>query len=156
MSREGWPVRCFECGAELPGAETCRDRFHALLAAEWDHPEAAAMHALFVFTYHAQHPSLCKSWLRVWQREVMREIYGQGRDWRAVLAWPRDRARRQEAVDRARSRHVGACGIPMVGEPIAGEATVADLPAPDSPRYPSEYPAAVEAWARSVAERRFL
>jgi hypothetical protein len=32
-------MRCVECGAELTGAETCLDRFHALLAAEWDHPE---------------------------------------------------------------------------------------------------------------------
>jgi hypothetical protein len=108
------------------------------------------MHGLSVLTYHAQHPSLSKPWLRAWQCEVMREMYGQGRDWRAVLAWPRYRARRQEAVDRAKSQPAGACGTPMVGE-----ATVVDLPAPGSPRYPSEYPAAVEGWARSVAERRF-
>ena len=63
-------MRCAECGAELPGEERCKDRFHALLAAEQHHPEAAAMHGLFVLAYHAQHPSLCKPWLRSAHREV--------------------------------------------------------------------------------------
>ena len=34
-------MRCAECGADLPGEESCIGRFHALLAAEWEHPEAA-------------------------------------------------------------------------------------------------------------------
>lgn len=148
-------MRCIECGAELPCGETCLDRFHALLAAEQDHPVATAMHGLFVLTYYAQHPSLCRPWLRGWQGKTMRAVFREGRDWREVLAWPEDRARRQEAVDRAKARYAGDRGTPEVGAPIAGEATVAGLPVPGSPRYPSEYPAQVEAWARSVAEHRF-
>ena len=149
-------MRCSECGAELPGGETCLDRFHALLAAEQDHPAAAAMHGLFVLTYHAQHPSLCKPWVRSFQRDTLRAVFGEGRDWREVLAWPADRARRQAAVDRAKAAYAGDRDPPEAGAPVAGEATVAVLPAPGSPRYPSEYPARVEAWARSVAEHRFL
>ena len=34
--------------------------------------------------------------------------------------------------------------------------TVADLGTPGSPGYSSEYPARMEAWARSVAENRVL
>lgn len=132
------------------------DRFHALLGAEQDHPEAAAMHALFVLTYYAQHPSLCKPWLRTVQRETMREVFGEGRDWRKALTWPKDRARRQEAVDRVKARYASGLGTPEVGVPGAGEATVVDLPVPGSPQYPSEYPARVETWARSVAQHRFL
>ncbi len=48
-----WPVRCVECGAELPGEESCKDPFYALLATEWEQPETVDMHALFVLAYHA-------------------------------------------------------------------------------------------------------
>lgn len=154
--RGGVWVRCAECGADPPGTETCKDRFYALLAAEQEYPEAAAMHGLFVLTWYAQHPSLCKPWLRAAQAETVREIFGRGRDWRDVLSWPEDRARRQEAVDRMKARHASDDASPAFGVPIAGEASVADLPTPGSPRFRSEYPAAVEAWAKSMAEHRFL
>jgi hypothetical protein len=149
-------VRCAECGAELPGEERCKDRFHALLTAEWEHPEAADMHGLFVLAYHAQHPSLCKPWLRTAYRETLREIFGKGRPWREVLAWSKVRTRRQEAVDRVKERFAGAPETPAFGYPVAGEMTVADLGTPGSPGYPSEYPSEVESWAKSVAENRFL
>jgi Family of unknown function (DUF5946) len=132
------------------------DRFHLLLAAEQQYPEAAAMHGLFVLTYYAQHPSLSKPWLRAAQREWLREIFDEGKDWRAVLSWPEDRARRQEAVDRAKRRFARAPEVPAIGRPVKGEMTVAGLGTPGSPGYPSEYPARVEAWARSVAENRIL
>jgi hypothetical protein len=149
-------VKCAECGAELPGEERCKDRFHALLAAEWEHPEAADMHGLFVLAYYAQHPSLCKPWLRAAYRETLREIFGKGRPWREVLAWPKDRTRRQEAVDRVKERFAGAPETPAFGHPVAGEMTVADLGTPGSPGYPSKYPSEVESWAKSAAENRFL
>ena len=149
-------MRCAECGAELPGEERCKDRFHVLLAAEQHHPEAAAMHGLFVLAYHAQHPSLCKPWLRAAHRESLREIFGQGRPWREVLSWPQDRTRRQEAVARVKERFAGAPGMPAFGHPVAGEITVADLVTPGSLGYPSEYPSEVESWAKSLAENRFL
>ena len=149
-------VRCAECGCELPGEETCTDRFHALLAAEQEHPEAAAVHGLFVFTYYSQHPSLCKPWLRRSQREWMREIFGKGRDWREVMAWPRGRKRRQQAVEEAKERFEGLPESPAVGQPVKGEMSVADLGTPGSPDYPSRYPEQVGSWARSVAEHRFL
>ncbi len=149
-------MRCPECGAELPGEEKCVDRFHLLLAAEQHHPEASAMHGLFVLTFHAQHPSSSKPWVRAAQRECLREIFGEGVDWREVLSWPEDRARRQEAGDRAKRRFARAPETPKVGRPVLGEVTVADLGTPGSPGYPSEYPARVEEWARSVAEHRVL
>ena len=147
-------MRCAECGADLPGEESCTGRFHALLAAEWEHPEAAEMHGLFVLTYHFQHPSLCKPWLRALQKEWMREIFGKGGQWREVLAWPKDRTRRQKDVDRAKERFDGAAQTTAATRPVAGEITVADLPAPGSTGYPSEYPGKVEVWARSVAQNR--
>jgi hypothetical protein len=152
----GRPVRCAECGAELPGEETCIARFHALLAAEQEHPEAADMHGLFVLAYHAQHPSLCKPWLRAFQRETLREIFGKGKPWREVLAWPKNRMRRQEGVDQAKERFSGVPQTPAFGYPVTDEMTVVDLPTPGSSGYPSEYPDQVESWARSVAEHKFL
>ena len=149
-------MRCPECGGEIPGEERCVDRFHLLLAAEQHYPEAAAMHGLFVLTYYAQHPSLSKPWLRAMQRESLRRIFGESVGWREVLSWPEDRARRQEAVDRAKGRFALVPEMPTIGHPVEGEMTVADLGAPGSLDYPSEYPARVEAWARSVTEHRFL
>ena len=93
---------------------------------------------------------------RAAQREWLREIFGEGVDWREVLSWPEDRARRQEAVDRVKERFARAPETPKVGRPVHSEMTVADLGTPGSPGYPSEYPARVEAWARSVAEHRVL
>jgi hypothetical protein len=49
-------MHCSECGADLPGEETCLDRFHALLAAEKPGNEAAQMHGLTVLTFMVQHP----------------------------------------------------------------------------------------------------
>jgi hypothetical protein len=149
-------VECRECGAILPGDEGCIDRFHLLLAAEQHYPEAAAMHGLFVLTYYAQHPSLSKLWLRGCQREVMREIFGQGRDWREVLAWPTSRQRRQYAVDQQKERFADVPETRVFGHPITGEKTVASLSMPGSTGYPSKYPDEVSAWAKSVAEHRLL
>lgn len=140
----------------MPGEESCLDRFHALLAAEWEHPEAAAMHGLFVLAYHVQHPSLCKPWMRARQREALREGFVEGRPWRDVLSWPEDRRQRQAAVDRLKDDPVGATDIPEVGRPIEGEMTIVALGLPDSPDYPSEYPQRVEAWAAPLAEHRLL
>ncbi|MEW6635486.1 MAG: DUF5946 family protein [Actinomycetota bacterium] len=53
--RSPWEDRA-KLSSELPGEETCIDRFHAMLAAEWEQPETAEMHGLLVLTYHAQHP----------------------------------------------------------------------------------------------------
>lgn len=140
-------MRCAECGADLPGEETCLDCFHAVLAA--DHggiPEAVAAHGLFVMAYHAQHPSRVKPWQRAAYREAMREIFGQGRDWRAVLT----DNRRPGVIDRLKSTTF-AKETPVVGAPIAGELTIAAI----DPTIPPGHVARVEAWARSVAEHRF-
>lgn len=126
------------------------DRFHAFLAAEWEYPEAAAMHGLFVLVYHVQHPSLCRPWMRARQREISTEV----RPWQKVLDWPRDRRQRQEAVDRIKARLPGTTDSPEAGRPIPGEITVADLGSPGSPDYPSEYPRKVESWAKSLVECR--
>ena len=148
-------MRCVECGAEPSGEETCLDRFHALLAAELNEPEAFSVHGLFVLTYYAQHPSLCQPWMKAANRETLREAFGEGRDWREVLAWPKDRARRQEAADLMKARHASTLAAREFGEPVAGELTVVELPVPGSPQYPSEYPGRVEAWAWSVNEHRY-
>lgn len=63
-------MECAECGAMLPGDETCQDRFHALLAAEVRNPELLHVHGLTVLTYHLQHPSLTKPWYQAACRSV--------------------------------------------------------------------------------------
>ena len=141
-------MRCAECGAHLPGEETCLDRFHAILEADYRGvPEAFAAHGLVVFTYHAQHPSRVKPWLRAAHRAGMRQIFGRGRDWRVVLA----ENRRPGVVDRLKPASM-ADETPVVGGPIVGELTIAGF----DPAIPPGHVARVEAWARSVAEHRFL
>ena len=78
-------MTCTECGADLPSDETCRDRFHVLLAAESHNQELARMHGLTVLTYHVQHPSLTKPWYQAWGYEILRRSFGQRQDWWDVL-----------------------------------------------------------------------
>jgi len=162
-------MNCPACGAELPGEETCWDRFGTLLAAEAENEELARLHGLTVLTYHLQHPSRTKPWYQEYGAAVMRRVFGDGEDWVDALA---GEAGRPGGFDRVRHRwrQVGpqkgwedafnerkrAAGAAMpawvVSEPIPGEATVAVV----DPRAPSGQAAQVMAWARSVAEHRCL
>ena len=148
-------MRCDECGAELAGDETCLARFHILLAAEVDNEELRRMHGLTVLTYHLQHPSLTKPWYQLFGARVFQRVFGQGEDWGDVLmeTHPRRIGRRADA---AVARLKAAAGPTMpewvVTHPIAGEMTIAMID-PDAVPGPAQQ---VLAWARSVAERRYL
>lgn len=50
--------KCPECGAAWGDGKSCQDRFHQMLAWEWEEPANAAVHHLMVLGYHLQHPSL--------------------------------------------------------------------------------------------------
>jgi hypothetical protein len=148
-------MRCDECGADLPGAETCLDRFHTLLAAEVGNEDLRQMHGLTVLTYHLQHPSLTKPWYQLFGAGVYQRVFGQGEDWGDVLmeAHPRRIGRRADAAV-ARLKAASGPTMPdwIVSHPIAGELTIATIDANASPG-PDEQ---VLTWARSVAECRFL
>lgn len=140
-------MKCNECGADLPGAETCLNRFHALLASERHSEEAARMHGLTVLTFHTQHPSLVKPWYQAGAYQALRRIFGQGEDWSWVL---RDTSRKA-GTNRFKS---GIAEIPayVVRGPVSGEMTIADL----DPEAPPGHADRVMAWARSVTEKRVL
>jgi hypothetical protein len=99
---------------------------------------------------------LSKLWLREWHQGVMREKFGRGRDWREVLAWPSSRQRRQHIVDRQKERFADVPESRAFGAHITREKTVGTLSMPGSAGYPSKYPDEVAAWAKFVAEHRFL
>lgn len=146
-------MRCEECGAEM-GEETCLDRFHALLGAEYHSQEARQMHGLTVMTFHVQHPGLTKPWYQAWGYSKMRQIFGEGRegnDWLRVLEEGGLRERQKSA---ARWKATVGPQMPpeVVTQPVPGEMTVADIDA-DTPPGHSER---VLAWARSVAVSRVL
>ena len=162
-------MRCGECGAALAGEETCLERFDALLAAEAQNAELRRMHGLTVLTYHVQHPSRTKPWYQAFGAEVMRRAFGRGEDWTEALAavagrpggFDRERGRwrqvgPQKGWERELNERKAAAGSAMPGwvvaRPIAGEATVADV----DPLAPAGQAEQVLAWARSVAEHRFL
>jgi hypothetical protein len=150
----GHLVRCAECGALLPGDETCRDRFHLLLAAEVDNAELAAMHGLTVLTYHMQHPSLTKPWFQVYGAEALRRVFARGEDWGAVLLeeHPRGVGRRRSAAAIAARKAAAPPTMPewVAAHPIAGELTIASI----DPIAASGQSEQVLAWARSVAQDR--
>lgn len=149
-------MQCPECGAELPGDETCLSRFHELLAAETHNDELRQMHGLTVLTYHLQHPSLTKPWYQLYGAEVMPRIFGNGEDWLTVLlaGHPRGVGRRQSAKAVAELKARGGAEMPdwVITTPISGELTVNAVD-PDAPSGQSEQ---VLAWAQSVAEHRYL
>jgi hypothetical protein len=148
-------MRCNECGAEFAGDETCLDRFHALLAAEVDIEELRRMHGLTVLTYHLQHPSLTKPWYQLFGARVLQRVFGQGEDWGDVLmeTHPRRIGRRADAAV-ARLKATAGPTMPdwVVSHPIEGELTIASVD-PDASTGAAQQ---IFAWARSVAEQRYL
>jgi hypothetical protein len=148
-------MRCEECGADPPGGRTCLDHFHALLAAETDNAELRGMHGLTVLIYSLQHPSLTKPWYQIFGSEVMRRVFGDGERWGDVLmeSHPKRIGRRADAAV-ARLKAAGGAEMPdwVIAQPIAGELTVTAV----SPTAPSGQTEQVLAWAKSVAEHRFL
>ncbi len=146
-------MRCEECGADM-GDETCLDRFHALLGAEYHSQEAAQMHGLTVLTFHIQHPSLTKPWYQVSGYGFLRRMFGEGRDgrdWGQVLT---EGGMRKRQADVARWKATIGPEMPaeIVTYPVAGELTVADI----DPAAPPGHSERVLAWARSVADGRVL
>src|SRR5689334_15156205 len=93
-------MECTECGALLPGDETCQDRFHALLAAEVRNAELMHVHGLTVLTYHLQHPSLTKPWYQAAGYDLMRRMFEPGCDWLEVLMEGRRRGTAEREVAR--------------------------------------------------------
>jgi len=148
-------MRCDECGAEFSGDETCLARFHALLAAEVDNEELRQMHGLTVLTYHLQHPTLTKPWYQNFGAGVLQRVFGQGDDLGEVLmeTHPTRIGRRADAGI-ARLKAAGGSAMPnwVVTHPIAGELTIATID-PDPSPGPAQQ---ILAWARSVAEHRYL
>ena len=148
-------MRCEECGADPPGEANCLDSFHALLAAETDNAELRDRHGLTVLTYHLQHPSLTKPRYQMLGKQVMRRVFADGEDWGDVLmeTHPGRIGRRADA-EVARLKAAGGSTMLawVVGRPIAGELTVTSV----SSKALSGQTEQVMAWARSVAERRFL
>jgi hypothetical protein len=149
-------MHCEECGAVLPGEETCLDRFHALLAAEAGNAELRQMHGLSVLTYHMQHPSLTKPWYQIFGAEAMRRIFGQGEDWRDVLMaeHPHRIGRKRSATAIARRKAAGGTTMPawVISHPIPGELDVTSV----DPSAPAGQTDQVLAWARSVSEHRVV
>ena len=140
---------CTECGADLPGEETCLDRFHALLAAEKPGNEAAQMHGLTVLTFMVQHPIAggTPAWYPAAGRMMLHEMFGKGRGPFAVLADTRHWTAKENWRD-----HLLDMPTPAIRGPVPGETTVAAI----DPTAPPGHAARVVAWAWSVAKARGL
>jgi hypothetical protein len=142
-------MKCAECGAEWPGEDGCRERFHELLAAEVNSVEAQRMHGLTVLTYHTQHPSLTKPWYQVTAYEGMRRIFGEGRagdDWLQIMRYEWT----QSSVKKIKAAGPAEMPPDIRTEPVEGEMTIANI----EPSTPPDFEEKVLAWARSVARGR--
>ncbi len=149
-------LHCEECGAALADGGTCIDQFHALLAAEAYSDVLRQMHGLTVLTYYLQHPSLTKPWYQAFGRQTMRRIFVDGENWLTVLLeeHPRGVGRQRSAAAIARRKAAGPDDMPewVVTRPIPGELHVTAIDADAGAGHAEQ----VLAWARSVAEHRFL
>ena len=114
------------------------------------------MHGLTVLTYYLQHPSLTKPWYQGFGAAVMRRVFAAGEEWGDVLmeTHPRGVGRRQAdaAVARLKASTGGTMPEWVITRPIPGELTVAAV----DPTAPGGQADAIMAWARSVAEHRFI
>jgi hypothetical protein len=151
-------MKCKECGAELPGEETCLDRFGALLAVERDEEgnltEAFNVHGLTVMTFYLQHAGgsgYTKRWMLESAERAMRQIFEEGREQFDILPVG-ERATRQKAATTAKSAPGAHDPITTIVGPLPGELTIATL----DPANLSGHTKRVMAWARSVAEHRVL
>src|SRR3954466_10024155 len=124
-------MQCAECGAVLPGEETCIGRFHTLLGAEYHSEEAAHMHGLPVLPFPLQHPSRTRPWYSVAGYDAMRRIFGTGRDkeWLQVLYEIQERQEMRGAHEFTRWKASVGPELPadIVTPPVSGELTVADI-----------------------------
>ena len=115
---------CPDCGAPVADGETCRAMFDALLALEYEFPEAfGAVHHLTVAAYQLQHPrGFSREAIRGWERLIADSLDG--------LATPADflRRARYQFSGSTRVREPGA--EPPEGWPRTWEMTVADAVVP--------------------------
>ena len=149
-------MKCTECGAELPGDETCLDRFAAVLAAERDEAGnltvAFETHGLTVMTFYLQHAGgsgYTKRWMLKGAEAAMRQIFVEGRNQAEVLLTGQ-RATRQKAATIAKTAPGAHDLITTSAGPQPGELTIATL----DPASLEDHFERVMAWARSVAEHR--
>lgn len=136
---------CPSCGGEWTGGVTCEMHYHQMLAWEFEHAEAGAVHHLTVLCYHLQHPHLYSPEGLAEAVELLRMFVEEG-------AAPADvRARGAAALDSGRRDWVvrgseGAGGAYV--RPVQWALTICDV----APGGLPGYAARVEAWARSVLE----
>lgn len=130
-------VKCHECGAVLPGPESCAHRFERLLARDNTDPEARAVHGLMVAAYLTQHPSDVRAGtpgMKQMRLRALHEATRPGADAHAVL--------REWATRRART-------VEPLPAQLFGETTIASI----DPEAKNGHAERVRAWALSVADR---
>lgn len=131
---------CPDCGARLPAAETCRERFGACLSLEYQHPDTfGAVHHLAVMCYSLQHNGYSRdAWLDA--RAMLARCLRENLSGPEFLKITREKlgTRRSGSITRG-PRLAGVSSITWT-------VTVADLDTTTAARYE----AGVRQWAASV------
>ncbi|MDA8216137.1 MAG: DUF5946 family protein [Dehalococcoidales bacterium] len=148
---------CPECGATWDEGQTCEDRFHQMLAWEWEDPRNLAVHHLMVLSYHLQHPHLyspeglseAKQLLLDFLEHDVSPAEARRRNRAAV-----DSGRRQFKIEGTAASH-GA-----YDPPVRWTMTAKDVVAGGRDRYcenvracAASVAAALKVWERSASER---
>ncbi len=139
------PARCPECGAPWPPGVTCQDRFHQLLAWEFENPALFAFHHLTVLCYYLQHPSLYSPEGLAGAKQALVDFLVRGLSPAQVRAAERagaESGRGKRKITGTTARH----GV--YREAVDWQMTVADVLLGGM----DEYPENVYAWARSILE----
>lgn len=130
---------CADCGASLPGLETCEERFQRILGRDFSgEGEAPGVHGVFVCCYLLQHPAsplAGPASMHAPRLGALRSCLREGRHDRAAFARALDAMRRDPAL------------VPVVPvAPIRAAITLADI----DPGAGSGHAARVLEWARAI------
>jgi hypothetical protein len=131
---------CPECGARLPGEETCRDRFTSAQLLEGEQPGRYTVHHLSVPCFMLQHHGYTlRGWLAA--RELVREFLEDG----LTAAQAARRVQRgARGADRSWSCTRGA--RPPGIESVHWTRTIAEVRLEDADVYGAD----VRAWAQAI------
>jgi hypothetical protein len=143
MQSTDTPARCPDCGACWPEGATCQDRFHQMLAWEFENPPLGEVHHLMVLSYYLQHAGLYSPAGLAGAKGVLVDFLVSG------VTPERVRQRDRAAVD-SETRKYKITGTPAAqgaySRPIQWPMTAAEVIGGGVESYREN----VRAWARSI------
>ncbi len=137
--------RCPECGAPDRDGMTCREKYEAMLAHEFEHPQSfGAVHHLTVASYNLQHPGPFTAQALEWMRASLTSAVKTGEP---PQEWRRRASKQFRGKDKPKVVRKPGDAQPA-GQPTPPHwtMTAADIPLDG----PEVYIAGIQVWARAI------